>query len=219
LADSLARAQLARAAEVLRRSACSVLPPLVLVTDDERLSDPHAAILALPPGSLVVLRALERELRISLATQLVRIARERRLKWIIADDPELAARLGADGAHFPERKISLAAHWRVRRPGWLITCAAHSLHACRRAKRAGASAVLLSPVFPTASHPGRPSLGRLRARLIACIARLPVYALGGVDAQTARQLASSPFVGLAAISGLAVQIRNSDRCARDTANV
>jgi thiamine-phosphate pyrophosphorylase len=219
VADSLARAQLARAADALSRAARSILPPLVLMTDDERVADLRATVLALPRGSLVVLRAREKERRIELATRLSRFAREGSLKWIVADDPALAASAGADGTHFPERKISLAASWRVRRPGWLITCAAHSLDACLRAKRAGASAVLLSPVFPTASHPGRSSLGSLHARSIARHASLPVYALGGVDAQTARQLEGADLVGLAAINGLAVRFRDTDRCARNTVNV
>jgi thiamine-phosphate pyrophosphorylase len=210
---------LARAAGALQRAAGSPLPALVLMTDDERLPDPRAAIRALPRGSLVVLRARESVRRIALAELLVRLSRERSFRWIVADDPTLAARLGADGAHFPEQKIWLAARWRVRRPAWLITCAAHSLDACLRAKRAGASAVLLSPVFPTASHPGRSALGNLRARWIARAAPLPVYALGGTDARTTRRLAGADLVGLAAIGGLAVRFRGASRCAANTVNV
>jgi thiamine-phosphate pyrophosphorylase len=219
VADSLARAQLARAAESLRRNAQSPLPALVLLTDDERLADPRAAILALPRGSLLILRARERGRRILLANQFGRLARERGLRWIVADDPALATCAGADGAHFPEGRISLAASWRLRRPDWLITCAAHSLRACLRARRAGVSAVLLSPVFPTASHPESPALENLKARSIALGARLPVFALGGVDAMTARRLQGASFVGLAAISGLAVRFRDRGRCAPDTVNV
>jgi thiamine-phosphate pyrophosphorylase len=195
------------------------LPALVLITDDERLPDPCGAILALPRGSLVVLRAREQERRIALANLLARLARERGLKWIVADDPLLAARAKADGAHFPERKISQAASWRVRRPGWLITCAAHSLDACLRAKRAGASAVLLSPVFLTGSHPGSASLGGLRARSIVQAVPLAGYALGGVDMSTSKRLAGAKLVGLAAINGLSVRFRDTDRCTQGTTNV
>lgn len=219
MADSLARAQLARAAAALAHAARSPLPALVLMTDDARLPDPRAAIGALPRGSLVVLRAREKARRVALANQFVPLACERGLKWIVADDPALAAQLDADGVHFPERKISHAAHWRALRPGWLITCAAHSLRACLHAKQAGASAVLLSPVFPTASHVGESGLGGPRARLIAQAAPLPAYALGGVDARTARRLAGSAFAGFAAIGSLAVGIQDADRCADDTANV
>lgn len=219
MADSLARAQLARAAERLRSAARSPLPALVLVTDDLRQPEPQSAIQALPRKSLVILRARAPARRAELASLLVRLAHERGLKWIIADDPALAARIGADGAHFPERKMSQAARWRVRRPNWLITCAAHSLHACQRAKCAGASAVLLSPIFPTDSHPGGSCLGSLRVRSVGLGTLLPVYALGGVDAQTARRLAGANLVGIAAIGGLAVRFRDADRCVRDTVNV
>ncbi|MGH6879251.1 MAG: thiamine phosphate synthase [Rhizomicrobium sp.] len=204
MADNLARAQLARAARQLNRGAGLGLPPLVLLTDDERLPDPIAAVLALPPGSLVVLRSRDKGRRMALATSLTRLARARGLEWIVADDAPLAANAGAQGAHFPEHQIALAARWRVSRPQWLITCAAHSLRACARAAAAGADAVLLSPVFPTASHPDRPHFGSFRLRLIARAAPLPVYALGGVDEQSARRLAGSQLAGLAAIKALSV---------------
>lgn len=219
MADSLARAQLARAANALRRAAQSPLPALLLLTDDDHLPDPQAAVAALPRGSLVVLRSREKRRRVTLAKLLQQMAPPRGLIWIVANDPALAASLDATGAHFPERSISLAANWRIRRPGWLITCAAHSLRACFRARCAGANAVLLSPVFPTASHPGVTGFGGLRARIIARAAGLPVYGLGGVDALTARALSAAPLAGLAAIRGLAVHNQDSNRCADNTANV
>ena len=176
-------------------------------------------ILALPRGSLVVVRSRDEDRRIALANLTEGLARPRGIKWLVADDPVLAASMGADGAHFPESKFALAARWRVRRPDWIITCSAHSLRACLHAKEAGANAALLSPIFPTMSHPGRGNLGSLRARRIARAIQFPVYALGGVDARTARQLAGGPFVGLAAISGLAVRFRDADRCVCDRVNV
>jgi thiamine-phosphate pyrophosphorylase len=210
VADNLARAQLARAARQLNRAGGAALPALILLTDDERLPDPAPAIRALPPGSLVVLRSRDRARRIALVAWLASVFRERRLRWIIAGDALLAAKSGADGVHFPEHEIALAARWRVRRPQWLITCAAHSLRASARASRAGADAILLAPVFATASHPVRAHLGNMRTRLIAKAAPLPVYALGGLDSLTARRLAGAQLAGLAAIGGLS---GSAGRCA------
>jgi len=59
--------------------------------------------------------------------------------------------------------------------------------------------VLLSPVFPTRSHPGQPTLGPVRFRLLAARAGLPVIALGGMNRATARRLAWPRW---AAIDGL-----------------
>ncbi|MEY5032109.1 MAG: hypothetical protein RL354_1140, partial [Planctomycetota bacterium] len=51
--------------------------------------------------------------------------------------------------------------------------------------RARASAVLLSPVFPTRSHPGAAVLGALRFLLMAQRSPLPVIALGGMTKRRA----------------------------------
>lgn len=201
MADGLARARLARTARELNRGA--PLPALVLMTDDERLPDPLAAASRLPRGSLVVVRARQSSHRAKLARALAPIAKARRLTLVIANDAALATRVRAQGLHLSEARAREAMHWRALRPQWLITAAAHSLEACAVAKRAGADAVFLAPVFQTSSHPNRPGLGALRARLIARQARLPVYALGGIDTRRAIQLTHAHFAGLAAIGALA----------------
>jgi thiamine-phosphate pyrophosphorylase len=204
LADNLERAQLARLAQHFARPVQSRLPPLVFFTDDERLPDPLPSIRALPRGSMVVLRNRNIAKRHALAEGISDIARERALVWLVADDPHLAAQMQAHGVHFPEAKIALAVQWRAKGRRWLITCAGHSLAACAKASRAGVDAVFLAPVFATPSHPGRTSFGPLRARLIANLAVAPIYALGGIDAHTAKHLAGGRFSGLAAIGALAV---------------
>ena len=85
----------------------------------------------------------------------------------------------------------------------LITAAAHGSRALRAAARAGVDAAVLSPVFATASHPDARPLGPLRFRRLADQCGVPVYALGGVTAATAKALKNSGAVGIAAISGLA----------------
>jgi thiamine-phosphate pyrophosphorylase len=208
VAQKLARLQLARTAQQLNRTGGSTLPPLVLLTDDERLPDPIAAARALPRGSLVILRARESARRCALAALLARLAHERNLTWLVAGDPWLASGSGACGVHFPERMVAQAARWRVRRPQWLITCAAHSFRACSAAARAGADAVVLAPVFATASHRGETCLGSLRARSIARACPVPIYALGGVDWHSARTLAGTPWAGLAAVGALSLECQS-----------
>jgi thiamine-phosphate pyrophosphorylase len=205
VADNLARTKLARAAAQLNAAAKlpRVLPSLAFLTDDDRLGDPLAAMSALPRGSLVILRARDPQRRAELAAATATIATARLHIWLIADDPELALRMRASGVHFPEKHIARAAHWRARRPHWLITCAAHSSISCASAGRSGADAVFVAPVFATASHPERATLGPLRLRLIAQRVRIPIYALGGVDAQTASRLKDAPLAGLAAVGALA----------------
>lgn len=195
MSDSASRVRLARAAQRL----AAALPPLILMTDDERLPDPVAAVRALPRGSMVIVRSRQPAQRVVLAKALLPLARHRDLMLLVAGDAPLALSLGADGVHLPEARIGEAAGVKARHP-MLVTASAHSLAALRRA--AFVDALLLSPVFPTASHPGRVALGPLRANLLARLAPRPVYALGGVTAQNAARL--SGFAGIAAIGALAV---------------
>jgi thiamine-phosphate pyrophosphorylase len=201
--EKLARLRLARAATALNRSAKCKLPALVLMTDDERLPDPLAAARALPRGSMIVVRARQSSHRAKLAWSLRAIARDRGLSLLVANDPALADRVQACGLHLSEANARRAAEWRARRPQWLITAAAHSLAACSRARQWGADAAFLAPVFATATHPNERGLGPVRARVLAGMAPLPVYALGGMTAQSATRLRHSEFAGIAAIGALA----------------
>lgn len=198
MSDSASRRKLARAAARLAVAARSPLPPLVLMTDDDRLPDPLRAVRALPRGSMVIVRARQDERRRALARALRPLAQARGLFLLIAGDVALALALGADGVHLPESRIGEAAGLRAHHR-LLITSSAHSFASLRRA--AYVDALLLSPVFPTASHPGRPCLGPLRAGAIARVTAVPVYALGGVTADNAGRLCG--FSGIAAIGALA----------------
>jgi thiamine-phosphate pyrophosphorylase len=200
MADKLARAGLARAALRFAHASGRGLPSLILMTDDERLSDPLAAAGHLPRGSMVIVRARRAVHRHKLAAALKPIARARGLKLLVADDPALASVIGADGIHLPQSHARQTSHWRARRPGWIITVATHTL---RAPAATNADAVIVGPVFATASHPGAPTLGATQLRLFARRSPLPVYALGGIDAQTVQRLLGAKLAGLAAIGALA----------------
>lgn len=178
------------------------LPRLIMITDRNRQGDPAGPVSRLPIGSAVILRDYDADNRPDLARQLRKLTRAQQVLLLIAGDEALAAQAGADGLHLPEHLLSDAAAIRRRHPGWLITAAAHSSAALRKAQTARLDAALLSPVFPTRSHPNAPVLGPYRHRALQNTApRLPVYALGGVNTSTARQL--PPGVqGWAAIDGI-----------------
>lgn len=167
--------------------------PLVLMTDD-RKTDWARAARALPRGSMVVVRGHNTKQRLALARQLHGIA-----PLLIADDPALAAGIGAAGLHLPEARMKEAAHWRAAFPHWIITASAHSLRALLGAHLL--DAVFLSPVFATASHRNVRPLTPVRAAFIAAHAPVPVYALGGITSRNAALLAPA-FSGIAAISSL-----------------
>lgn len=187
------------------------VPAVILMTDTRRGS-PLRAAQALPAGAAVLIRNYDDPAREALALRLATVARRRRLVLMLAvKDPvrdlDLALRIGAGGLHLPEgilRSVGLTRLrlWRQGGVGRFITAAAHSLPAVLRAQRAGIDAVLVSPVFPTLSHPGSPVLGLRPVRACVRHSRIPVLALGGLSLSTVRSLTGSGVWGGAAIGGL-----------------
>ena len=181
----------------------SRLPALWLVTDPGRTPDPAGAVAALPKGAGVIYRAFGRADAVATGRRLATICRRRGLVLLVGADERLAADVGAAGLHLPQRMLAQGPRIRARRPDWILTGAAHDRAALAVAARAGLDAALLSPVFPSRSpSAGRP-LGPLRFAILARGAKLPVYALGGVNARTAKRLEMSGAAGLAAVEALA----------------
>jgi thiamine-phosphate pyrophosphorylase len=176
------------------------LPKLWLVTDEARLKDPMPAIRALPKSSGVVFRHYGDPERAALAEQIGANCRARRLFLMIAADLSLAMRVKAQGVHLPEGLIDKARAIRRARPRFFISASAHGFAAIRRAERAGCDAVVLAPVFATASHPARKPLGPLRFAVLAGRSLLPVIALGGITPGNLRRLQGAKVAGIAGVS-------------------
>ena len=178
------------------------VPRLWLLGDPARLPDPRAAAARLPRGAAVLARGLAPEVLAGLAA----LARRRGLRLVVAGDGRLALRHGA-GLHAPDRRgtaglLPFLLARRARRGGLVLTVAAHGRAGIARGRRLGAAALLLSPAFPTASHPGAPALGPLRWAALARRAGRPVLALGGVGPGNAARLPHWA-AGFAAIGALA----------------
>jgi len=175
---------------------------LIGMTDATRLPDPLKALDALPAGCALVWRAYEAGADAGEFQRLAAGARAKNCLLLIAGAPKRARRLGAGGLHLPERMLG---HRHGTGVG-AITAAAHSEAAIHRAARAGADAVLISPVLPTRSHEGAPPLGPVRLAHLARIARalgLVPYALGGIsEARHVRRLAGTDIAGVAGIGFL-----------------
>jgi thiamine-phosphate pyrophosphorylase len=187
------------------------------MTDERRGGDPEAAAAALPARArgriAVILRHDGVVGRAALAGRLARLCRARGLGFLVARDAALALRLGA-GLHLAEGMVPplpfrlarrrLVGRRLVGRPslGPLLTIAAHGAGALAAARRIGADLALLSPLFPTASHPGAAALGPVRFARLTRAAPLPVAALGGVTARGVQAAARCGARAAAAVGAL-----------------
>ena len=170
---------------------------LWLFTDAARLADPLAAIARLPLG---ICGVVFRQEDAALGRRVAALCRARRVALVVAGDARLAAALQA-GVHLRRGRWPGVVRARRKR-GDLRTASAHNGAELRRAARAGADLVFLSPAFATASHPGARSLGAARwARLAGTMAGPLVYALGGVEGGNVRRLGWG-CAGAGAVGGL-----------------
>lgn len=181
-----------------RRRGTPAVPPVWLMTDERvAQSDLLRALARLPAGSAVVVRhySLPEAERRVLFGRVRRAARRRGLLVLLAGDPALARRWGADGHHGPDR---------ARPDGrpWLHSASVHDMTQLHQARAVGAQALLLSPLFATRSHPGARPLGAVRFAALARRVDVPVIALGGVKPRHAALVRRLGAAGYAAIDGL-----------------
>jgi thiamine monophosphate synthase len=84
------------------------------------------------------------------------------------------------------------------RPGEALRV--HDLRELRRALIARTPLVLLSPIYPTTSHPEWKPIPRMRAATLARLGKRQLIALGGMDARRYAHIKNLGFAGWAGIS-------------------
>lgn len=168
-------------------------PPfdLLLITPDrepgELLERTRAALEGVPVASRIAVQLRSKQLtpprRSELAYAMQALCSARRVPLLINADLELARAVGAAGVQLPESGPGLATARAALGPSALLGASRHDEHGVREAERAGASFVLVSPVFAV---PGKnPALGLEGLRRLAEGCSVPLVALGGIDARTA----------------------------------
>ena len=161
----------------------SSLPLIWLLSDARNDAGLERALTALPPGSGFVFRhyhlpPAERAERFG---ALARIAKQGGHTVVLAGAVHLAREWGADGVYGKPAEIAAG-------DGLIHLATAHDAEEMTAAAGMGADGVFLSPVFPTASHPGAPTLGIHGFNVLAQTTSIPVIALGGMTAERAAEL-------------------------------
>jgi 8-oxo-dGTP diphosphatase len=114
----------------------------------------------------------------ALALRMVAMMHPYGAKLIVNADVELARGIGADGVQLTAAQVA-SLDERPDVPWCGASC--HSAEELRRAEALGCDFALLSPVLPTQSHPGEPTLGWEKFTECVSGSTIPVYALGGLS--------------------------------------
>ena len=182
------------------------LPRLHAITDERiaRRADLHALAQALAEGggSDLAFHARGRELtgleHFGLSVQLSNLP-----SFLFVNDRlDVALSVPTAGVQLGRGSLPVSAA-RAMNPLWWIGKSVHDLAEAAAAKTEGADYLVVGPIFPTASHPGRSPLGLAQLQqIVAAAGDVPVIAIGGITADQVRAVRSSGAYGVAAIRAL-----------------
>lgn len=176
----------------------------MLVTNRKLASRPLAEIVedALDAGArLVQLREkdLDGKPLFQLAQTLRAVADRFGATLLVNDRLDIALAVDADGLHLPEASfpVQTAKRWF----GGLIGRSVHSVSGAIEAERSGADYLAFGHVFETASKTSE-ARGLNALEAVCKAVSIPVYAIGGITPETARQCLERGAFGVAAMNAI-----------------
>ena len=186
---------------------------LYLITDrrvvksGDFISACEAALSAAPPGA-VALQLREKDLPArelyELALRLRDICTRVGAPLIVNDRVDVAIAANADGVHLPFDSIGVSMARKLLGPDRLIGVSSHSPPDVAGAAREGADFAVFGPVFDPLSKPATgPTWGASGLKAACSAGAIPVFALGGITPERARELfASAGPAGVASIGAI-----------------
>ena len=124
--------------------------------------------------------------------------------WVFLNDrADLALSLGLDGVHLRNDSLPLERHAVALRRSLLYGVSTHSLAGVRAAEAAGADFVTFGPIFDTPSKaPYGEPVGLRALERVARVARLPIFALGGITPERVPACLNAGAWGVSAIAAI-----------------
>ena len=133
------------------------------------------------------------------AGDVVSQARPYGARVLVNGDIGIARDAGADGVHLQSEQMK---QLRTRPDIEWLGASCHNREELLHAVDLGADLVVLSPVLPTQSHPGAPTLGWEWFAELCFDMPMPVYALGGMRSDMIRLAMNHSAHGVALLSGI-----------------
>lgn len=175
------------------------LSPLIFMTDPNRVSDIIKAAREIPCGAAIIYRHFGSAHKFVDAEVLRDITFDRGQQFLIGDDPALAIDVGADGVHFRrDAKLESPTLWRHRCPDWLISMAGIKTGAYE-GDLSVLDGLFISSVFSSQSPSSGSPIGVKTLSDKAQNLPVPIFALGGVNKDTAPKLLGSGAAGIAGV--------------------
>jgi thiamine-phosphate pyrophosphorylase len=182
-------------------------PPLLLVTDRRQARKPLVEVVAaaLAAGCRWVSvreKDLPEDEQIGLVRLLLPLARRNGARLTLHGDAELAKAAGADGVHISAGGDAAASR-KLLGPDKLIGVSIHTATEAAAVDPTIADYAIAGPAYETASKPGYgPEIGRKGLADLARSARVPLVAIGGLNAMRAAEVLAAGVSGIAVMGSI-----------------
>jgi thiamine-phosphate pyrophosphorylase len=182
-------------------------PPLLLVTDRRQARRPLPAIVAAAVDAgcrWVSLREkdLPADEQMLLARSLLGAVHAQGGKLMLHGEAALARDAGMDGVHLPSGRDAAAARALIGADK-ILGVSIHTVTEAERVDPAHVDYALAGPAFETPSKPGYgPEIGRRGLADIARACRVPVLAIGGINAGRLGEVLAGGAAGAAVMGGV-----------------
>ena len=182
-------------------------PPLLLVTDRRQARQPLEAVVAaaLSAGCRWVSvreKDMPADERILLARSLLPLVRAQHGKLMLHGEASLLKDAEIDGVHLPAGRDAAAARALIG-PESILGVSIHTVTEAEQIDPACVDYALAGPAFETPSKPGYgPEIGRKGLAEIAHACRVPVLAIGGINAARIAEVLAGGAAGVAVMGGV-----------------
>jgi len=148
------------------------------------------------------------------AARFKRICAEHGALFLLNDSPEVAVQADADGVHLGQDDTPVPRARETVGPERLVGLSTHTEQQVLGAN--GADYIGVGPVHQTPTKPGRPAVGLELVRFAAHSARVPFFAIGGIDADNVERVRDAGASRVAVVRALteAADPRRSARALR-----
>ena len=153
---------------------------------------------------------MEPEAFLAEAKRIQEVCRRHGVPFLIDDDVDLAARVGADGVHVGQHDMEAGLVRSKVGEGMLLGVSAQTVEQALRAQAAGADYLGVGAVFPTGTKTDADAVSYDTLKAICAAVDIPVVAIGGIGPDNVDKLAGSGICGVAVVSALYAQ---DDPCA------
>jgi thiamine-phosphate pyrophosphorylase len=133
--------------------------------------------------------------------------------FILNDRPDLVAACAADGVHVGQEDTPVAQARELLGPARLVGLSTHTPEQIEQSNADSPDYIGVGPVYETPTKPGRPAVGLALVGYAAQHARMPFFAIGGIDAGNVKAVRRAGARGVAVVRAL-TEASEPERVAR-----